>query len=293
MEVNLTGAVATNITLIQPWYNGPIIGAAGVIVGAAVAGGLTLIRDYWIRKDDRYAKKNRLIGQLIGHKSLILQYYGFYFFSYISNEYLLCRSTIQGYHGIDYDQIASVPNEEKSKETMRMANYAREESTENKSYHENVNELNKWKWELTKSNKQLWTIIGSLQSYYANDSIFDDLSMEIETAEDHYARFEKVVKDNFNLISNSAQKETELILSKADVSHKNPRDLQDKLFYKLICQVDAEDGALKTERQEKRSDPLETKINALITYLRKGTDPRLDSRSTKREGEIDQPILQN
>ena len=47
MDINLTGLIATNTTVIQPWYNGPVIGAAGVIVGAVIAGGVNLIRDIY------------------------------------------------------------------------------------------------------------------------------------------------------------------------------------------------------------------------------------------------------
>ncbi len=268
MDINLTGTVATNTTLLQPGYNGYMIAAAGVIVGAAVTGGLTLIRDTINRKRDREDKKNRLIGQLVGHKSLILQYYAFYFYSFISHEYLLCRATIQGINGINYDQLASIPISERNKEIMKMANASREESVEYERYRENLEELNRWKWELTKSNSQLWIIIGSLRNYYPHDSIFTELSKQIEAAEDYYSRFEIVIKDKFNSLSNLALTEAGLIPAKAAENSVRPHDLQERLFYDLIKKTDAENQALRKERQDGRNDPLETKINTLITYLR-------------------------
>lgn len=268
MDINLTGTIATNTTLLQPAYNGYIIAAAGVIIGAAVTGGLTLIRDHFNRKRDREDKRNKLIAYLVGHKRLILQYYAFYFFSFITNEYMLCRATIQGIHGIDYNQIASMQIGERNKEIMRIATVSRNESEEYKSYHKNLEELNKWKAELTKSNKQLWIIIGSLQNYYPKDELYASISNQIEEAEDYYHQFEKVIKYKFNSITISALTEAGLIPDKAVKLHAMPHELQDKLFYDLIKKAESEDQVLRKEQQEKRSDPLEAKIKALITHIR-------------------------
>ena len=209
MDVNLTGLIATNTTLIQPWYNGPIIGAAGLIVGAAVAGGLTLLRDILNRREDRNDERNRLIGQLKGQKGLVLQYYAFYFFSFIDRGYLTCRSIIQAMYAIDYKPIYSLPESERNKEIMRIADDAREESIEYKVCLKRDEELNKWKEELAKGNKQLWTIIGSLQNYYFGNSTFDELdtlSKQIEKAMDDYGLLERTIMDEFNSINQNTQK---------------------------------------------------------------------------------------
>jgi len=117
MDVNLTGLVATNTTLMQPqpWYNGPIIGVAGLILGAFVAGGLTLLRDYLNRKEDRNDERNRLIGQLIGQKGLVLQYYAFYFFTLTQRTYKMSHAMIKAIHAIDYKYIYSFPESERNK----------------------------------------------------------------------------------------------------------------------------------------------------------------------------------
>ena len=52
MDINLTGTIATNTTLIQPGYNSAVIAAFGIIIGAVITGGLTLIRDVLKRIQD-------------------------------------------------------------------------------------------------------------------------------------------------------------------------------------------------------------------------------------------------
>ena len=200
MDINLTGTIATNTTLIQPGYNSAVIAAFGIIIGAVITGGLTLIRDVLKRIQDRNDNRNNLIGLLHGQKGLILQYYAFYFFSDIDRAYLSCRSTIHAMHEIDYAYIYSIPEEKRNREIMRMMDKAREDSIEYKGCSDCDNEIKKWKEELAKSNKLLWTTIGKLENYYPNCAPFDELCEQIEIKMDSYARLELTIKEKFESI---------------------------------------------------------------------------------------------
>jgi hypothetical protein len=205
MDLNLTVTLATNTSLIQPVYSSAVIAAASVIIGAVITGGLTLIRDILNRIQDRNDNRNELIGSLKGQKDLILQYYAFYFFSFINRGYLSCRSTIHAMHEIDYKYIYSVPEEKRNREIMRMMDKSCENSIEYKGCSEDEAELKKWKEELAKSNKILWTTIGKLQNYYSNDSVFDELCTKIETDIENYAQLEKTIMNGFDSIIQEVQ----------------------------------------------------------------------------------------
>lgn len=256
----------------------------GTIFGAVLTGILNIIRDGLNRKRDREDNKNKLIGELKGQKILTLQYYAFYFFSFISREYLSCRSGIQSAYEIDYKHIYSIPEPDRNKEIMRVANEARTKSIEYASYLKEEEELKKWKLELAKSNKHLFTIIGSLQNYYSGNSSFNELSKQIELAMDTYARLEQTVMDKFGSIN----QETQEIIGKipkealeeenkiAATSGKTQFDilprilkLQDDYYYKNVECSEASWKRLKKTHQSV-SKNLEDKINALTDLPQKG-----------------------
>ena len=106
MDINLTGHLwGMPLDLSGTAFQPLIYIILGGIAGALISGILKIIEDGLIRKWDREDNRNKLLGQFIGQNRLILQLYAFYFFSFISHEYLLFRSTIDGIHGINYDYI--------------------------------------------------------------------------------------------------------------------------------------------------------------------------------------------
>ena len=123
----------------QPWW----YLAVGVVLGAILTGFLNLLGDWLNRKRDREDDKNKLIGDLKGQKGLILQYYAFYFFSFIDRGYLSCRSGIHAMHEIDYATIYSIPEDKRDREIMGKMDKAREDSIEYKSCSDCDDELKK------------------------------------------------------------------------------------------------------------------------------------------------------
>ena len=268
--------------------------AIGAIFGAALTGGLNILEDYWNRKRDRDDDRNKLIGQLKGQKGLTLQYYAFYFFSYISSEYLACLSTIEAIYAIDYRHIYSIPEGERNKEIMRIVNNAREESIEYKGCLKYNEELHKWKEELAKSNKKLLIIIASLQNYYSGNSAFsefDKSSKQIEIAMDTYAQLEQTIKDEFNSITKDIIKKANQIPqdaykeeSKIDVTLKDrwatfgnkkieillPRiiKLQHAHYLSNIELAEGAQNEVKKKR-ESASTNLNDKIETLINQYQK------------------------
>lgn len=240
----------------------------GAVIGALLTGILNIIRDWWNRRRDREDERNRLMGKLKGQKHLTLQYYAFYFFSFIDHEYLSTRSIIQGVHGIDYKQLLSdsIPADQRNKEIMKMADKARFESVEYKSYLNNRAKLNEYKLDLTKNIKDLLIIIGSLQNYYPKGPDFNDLSHQIEVAMDYYASLEKFIKDKFNPISQDALKKAGLIPKEVIDKGIPINHLQDDYFYDWIKKVDGFQEDVRKER-EARSKNLEDKIDDLINHI--------------------------
>lgn len=290
MDVNLTGTVAANT--IQSGYSGYIIAAAGVIVGATITSGLTLLRDILNRKQDRNDLRNKLIGQLKGQKGLTPQYYAFYFYSFIEREYLMSRSVIQATYAIDYENIYSFPESDRNREIMRQADKAQEESIEYSYFQKEDAETKKWKEKLAKSNKELFTIIGSLQTYFIGDSLFDELdkaSKQVEEAMDNYAKLEGTTMLKFNSIRQKAQElagsipqeayeeeskidatldsrwTTYLDAERIKILIPRIRTLQHKYFISNVNSAVDIENEIKEERKSASKD-LDDKIEALI-YL--------------------------
>jgi|WetSurMetagenome_2_1015567.scaffolds.fasta_scaffold174212_1 hypothetical protein len=269
MDINLTGQfLGMPFSLTGAANQSVLYAILGAIAGALLTGLLNIVRDLLSERRNKTDKKNRLISQLIGQKSLTLQNYGFYFFSFIAHEYLNCRSTIQGIHGINYEKIASIPVEVRSKEAMEMANDAREGSVEYKSALRNEERLHKSGLDLAKSNKQLLEIIGSLRTYYINDKTLGELIEQIEIAIDQYSRLEKTIKNEFNEIGQYVTKTAGNILQEALSSKINPNKIRDNHFYVWINKADEAERDVKDKR-EAESKNLEEKIDALIAHVRK------------------------
>jgi len=278
---------------LQPWWY-LAVGAVGVVFGAILTGFLNLLGDWLNRKRDREDNKNKLIGELKGQKGLILQYYAFYFFSFINRGYLSCRSTIHAMHEIDYAHIYSIPEEKRNREIMRLMDKAREDSIEYKGCSDCDDELKNWKEELAKSNKRLWTVIGELQNYYLNNSIYDELdikSKDIETAMDTYAQLEQTIMDKFDSIIQEVQEITGRIPQEAyeeeskidatldnkwatlgergiDILLPHINKLQHSNLLDYIKFTEAARDEVREER-ESVSKNLEDKIDALINLYQK------------------------
>jgi hypothetical protein len=73
MYNNLTGAIAANVTLIQPGYNGTLALILAAFLGALVAGGIALIRDYKKSKTAEKQRKQQVYSQLMGHRNLLIE----------------------------------------------------------------------------------------------------------------------------------------------------------------------------------------------------------------------------
>jgi hypothetical protein len=73
MVYNLTGAIAANVTLIQPGYNGFVALILAAIFGAFVSGGLTLARDHYKDKRNRRDSLVQAYSKLTGQKFLLSQ----------------------------------------------------------------------------------------------------------------------------------------------------------------------------------------------------------------------------
>lgn len=292
MDINLTGhLLGMPFNLAGTTYQPIIYVLLGGVAGALIAGVAKLIGDWLNRKRDREDEKNRLLGRLKGQKSLVLQYYAFYFFSFIAREYLVCRSVIQSLYEIDYPDIYSIPEPQRNKNLMRIANEARRKSIEHEGYLKQEEETKKWKLELAKSNKDLLTIIGSLHNYYSDQS-FNEYSKQIELEMDTYAQLEQTVMDKFNQISHKAENIAGMIPQKAYIEESKidktletrwtslpeptrtamlmPRiiKLQDDYYYKCVESTDEANKKLK-EIHKCLSDNLDTKLNRLIDLFQK------------------------
>lgn len=267
--------------------------AIGAIAGAIITGGVSLIRDQLNRKRDRDDERNRLIGELKGQKILTLQYYAFYFFSFIAREYLICRSIIQATYAINYNDIYKFPESERNKEIMRIADKAREGSIEYKTFLKEEEEINKWKLELAKSIKRLMAIIGSLQNYYSAYPAFIELSKQIEIAMDNYAQLEQTILGEFNFINQDTQRIAGIIPKEAYEEEKRIiaannleakmidilpgiNKIKDEYYYKNIKIAERSEKILK-EKRKSASKNLENKINSLIDLAQKGDNEALQA----------------
>jgi hypothetical protein len=269
MDINLTGQfLGMPFNLIGVANQSILYITLGAIAGALLTGLMNIFRDFLNERRNKTDKRIRLISQLIGQKSLTLQNYGFYFFSFIAHEHLNCRSSIQGIHGINYERIASIQVEARDKEAMGMANEARERSVEYKSALRNEERLHKSGLDLAKSNKQLLEIMGSLNNYYINDNVLDELIKQIEDSMDEYAKLEMTIKNKFNDIGQNAAMIAGNILQEAKIKNINPNRIRDEHFYELINKIERAEKDLKNEREIK-SKNLEEKIDALITHIQK------------------------
>ena len=99
----------------------------------------------------------------------------------------------------------------RNKEIMRFTEDELEKTIEYNSCLKLDEELNKWKEEVAKSNKELWTIIGSLQNYYLGTPTFDELSLlseQVEKAMDDYASLESYILDVVDSFDQSTQEKS-------------------------------------------------------------------------------------
>jgi len=268
MDINLTGYLwGMPFNLSGTAYQSLIYIIIGGIAGALISGILKLLGDWLNRKMDRQDYKNRLIGQLIGQKHFILQLYAFYFYSFISHEYLMLRSTVEGIHGIDYDFILnSIPPGRQSNEAMKMANKARLESVEYKDIQEEAKNIEEIKLKLARGIKDLFIIIGSLQAHYLDDLKKNEFIKDIENAMDNYNKLELMILDKINRKQENILNIAGVIPSQANARGLEPNVWRDQYFYEWIKETDDLSKELKRERHI-RSENLEGKINDLINYF--------------------------
>lgn len=268
MDINLTGHLwGMPLDLSGTAYQPLIYIILGGIAGALISGILKIIEDGLIRKWDREDNRNKLLGQFIGQNRLILQLYAFYFFSFISHEYLLFRSTIDGIHGINYDYILeSIPREKWSEVAMEMANEAALKSIAYQGFLKEDKNLEEAKLRLARGIKDLFIIIGSLQAFYHSNTKIYEYIKSIETAMDDYNKLELAILHDFDMAKTDVLKRAGLIIGEASTRQISANIIRDQYYYKWAIESDKLRNKLKQDRHE-RDEKLQSNINKLIEYL--------------------------
>jgi hypothetical protein len=199
MDNNLTGLIAANVTLIQPWYTGDLGLVAGAILGAIITGGITLYRDSQNEKNLKRDNRIRAITRLRGLKHTMLQSKASYYSAFFGSETLSKSAKIVVTRYVDYDNIlhlrrsgSPIEIEEAQQYVNKTIDSALRKSLElNESLREKKRseELQR---ETARNDERFWETIGQIKILFPNDKVAELIHI-IKDADEELGKFEKEV----------------------------------------------------------------------------------------------------
>lgn len=193
MDTNLTGAIATTVTLNQSWFSGSIPLLVGAILGAIVTGGITLYRDKINNKRNNDNLLIQTYSKLIGEKFVLCQSY----------ENILSISIDIDYNcGLikEAEHMAKKAEDAVARDYLRQAEQIEEINTPNRERHDR--EL----LQVTKSLRNLWENIGLINGLIDNEHDKHKVQILIKNIKKSIEAIEKFQRDLSTEIENGLPK---------------------------------------------------------------------------------------
>lgn len=179
MDQILSGMIAANVTLIQPWYSGAVGLILAAFIGAIAAGGATLIRDIYNNGQLKRQRRHGAYGQLMGRKSTLLQSYASYNSAIIRSEMLDCRSILEALlHRLDGMDSIEVEN-------IRMHSIEFTDGMRAKNRAEDL------QLQIAKSKERFWMTISQIEILFSPTIDLIDKISQIKESESILACFER------------------------------------------------------------------------------------------------------
>lgn len=178
MDQNLTGVIAANVTLIQPWYSGAISLILAAFFGAIIAGGANYFRDLYKNRVFVTRQKQEAYGQLMGRKHMLLELYTAYYTALLRAMYSEYGSIIEAY----YNKLSGMEQtvvEDRLKQSINFT-ISREESERTEDTRN----------QLTKGIERFWTAISRIQISFSHMSDLDNKISMIEESWKALDRYE-------------------------------------------------------------------------------------------------------
>lgn len=263
MDQNITGMIAANVTLIQPWYAGAIALIGAALFGAVAAGLFTIYRDGLNNKTELKNNQIRAVNNLRGRKHTMLQSKASYYsaLSEHMNQSTYAKIIVTRY--IDYDKIRSQRISEGTQDMEKAQQYVNEKvdsslrkSLELKESLRQKIRYEKLQGETAKNDERFWETIGLIKTLFPNNKV-DELISAIKDADKELGKLEEEYQEELEPIREKIRTHPGLIKS-------NPE--RDEWVSDMMKNLDNVKNIMYPNLRSK-IDNFDSKIDYLLNYL--------------------------
>lgn len=257
------GTIAANVTLIQPWYSGAIGLIAGAILGAIIAGGITLYRDAQNNERQRRNDQIQAISNLRGRKHTMLQSKASYYSAFSESLNLSTHAKIVATRYIDFDHIRSQRELKGTPDMEEAQQYVNEKidsslrkSLELKEGLRQKQRYEELQREIAKNDERFSVTIGLIKTLFPDENV-KELIKVINEADEELGRLEKEYSEGLEPIRNEIKTSPGFIKSNLE-----REDWVDTMRTNLDNWITSKEPALRS-----KINNFDSKIDDLINYL--------------------------
>jgi hypothetical protein len=160
--------------------NSAIYTALGVIIGAIIAGGVSLLRDWKKEENSKRKQKQMAYSRLIGKKATILQSFASYYGAFIRSEFLDCRSIIEALENrLEGEDAEDIEDRRAKSLELTEGIYAKRKSED-------------LQLEVAKYRERFWETIGQIMILFPN---IPGINAKIDSIKESDANFGALERD--------------------------------------------------------------------------------------------------